>query len=781
MNLFLPLISALGAFGALSVGTAYFGGSSLLLSLSAFILTLALTAAGGKQDKSHQLRLVFGLFLLAFLGLFFFRDTLSESFLASAGALAETLRAPYGLTMAVPKAAPGTSGTPFAFFLVYLTACFFTAAHFFFPGKIIQACLLTVLLFLGFYYGTDVPVYGTVLLGAYLLTIPAGLHKSVQSFPEVPVFLFALAAGAVLSLIVPEDRYEQPGFLSRMQDAIVASTAPYDPVFHAGNAYTGLMKGTPGSDALGSVRGIRYSGRILADIESAETDRRLYLRSWTGGAYRLNRWNDLPDSDYDSVSSLFRKTQGEWYDQGAWLMEVISRSPALSQTLSNYTKNGETPAVMKRDFSVDAVYEKTKYFLLPYDASFGTDFFVFDRAPVSAGGKAYSTYRWDLPAGALLSMMARESSADPYYTTYMRSEESYRNFVYARYLDVPDSVKEALSALGPLPKVSTLSEKRRRVEEIRAFLARNYRYTVNPGKTPPGEDFISYFLLHSKKGYCTSFASAAVMLLRESGIPARYAVGLTVGPEELNSSALSPSGLRLFSVNDRHAHAWAEVYVDGLGWQPVEMTPGYDGTPNPLPLPEDKKKNDSGAPDAPRADRENRRDNPEQPSSENKKQTKTPPPQQQQPQQNPPQQSRPQNGSTFSFAAELLAFLLVLLAGAAGVLFFRWTAADRLIARASSDKMHFNRLIDYGDRLSVWAQLPVRGPLSARREAARKDVRFAPLADFLALLEKARFSGKGLSPEARKHGAALIRTVRERCLSGMTFREKLDFRIRRKL
>lgn len=781
MKILLPLISALGAFGALSVCTAYFGGSSLLLSLSAFILTLALTAAGGKEDKTGRLRLVSGLFLLALLGFFFFRDTLSESFLASAGALAETLRAPYGLTLEIPKAAPGTSGTPFAFFLVYLTACFFTAAHFFSPGKIIQAGLLAALLFLGFYYGTDVPVYGTVLLGAYLLTIPAGLRKSERSFPEIPVFLFALAAGGVLSLLVPEDRYEQPGILSRMQDTIVASTAPYDPVFHAGNAYTGLMKGTPGSDALGSVRGIRYSGRILADIESAETDRRLYLRSWTGGAYRLNRWNDLPDSAYDSVSSLFRNTQGEWYDQGAWLMEVISRSPALSQTLSNYTKNGETPAGMKRDFSVNAVYEKTKYFLLPYDASFGTDFFVFDRAPVSAGGKAYSTYRWDLPSGALLSMMARESSADPYYTTYMRSEESYRNFVYAHYLDVPDSVKEALAALGPLPKVSALSEKRRRVEEIRTFLAQNYRYTVNPGKTPFGEDFISYFLLHSKKGYCTSFASAAVMLLRASGIPARYAVGLTVGPEELNNSGLSPSGLRRFSVNDRHAHAWAEVYVDGLGWQPVEMTPGYDGTPNPFPIPEDKKKNDSGAPDAPR-DEENRRDNPEQPSPQKENPQGTPPPQQpsQQPQQ-PLPQSRPQSSSISSLFSGLPAFLLILLAAAAGFLFFRWTAADRLIARAPSDKMHFNKLIDYGDRLSAWARLPVRGPLSVRREAARKDARFAPLADFLALLEKAKFSGKGLSPEDRKHGAALLRTVRERCLSGMTVREKLDFRIRRKL
>lgn len=359
-----------------------------------------------------------------------------------------------------------------------------------------------------------------------------------------------------------------------------------------------MMKGTAGHQKLGTVNGIRYSGRIIADIEMADTAHRLYLRSWSGGDYGNNAWKDLPDSDYDSVKDLFRDNRGEWYDQGAWLMEVIARSPALSQSLSNYLDDGSVEG-LKKDFAVNAVYEKTKFFLLPYDASFGAPLFAFDRSPVSAEGKAYSTYLWDLPSGALLSMMDRESSSDPYYRTYLGAEKKYRDFVYRHYLDIPDSVKEGLSALGPVSKVTTLAEKRQRVEEIRNFLAKNYTYTTNPGKTPLGKDFITYFLTESRKGYCTSFASAAVMLLRESGIPARYAVGLTVGSDELHGAPLSADGLRQYSINDHHAHAWAEVYVDGLGWRPVEMTPGYEGTDNPFPLPQDKKKNDNGAPDAP--------------------------------------------------------------------------------------------------------------------------------------------------------------------------------------
>lgn len=780
LNFLLSLIPALGAFGAMTVCTAYFGHPSLLLSLSAFILTLALTAAGKGAGRKSRRQITAGLFLLAAAALLLFRDPLWDSFLAASGSLAETLRAPYGLELEPPKAPAGASGTPFAFFLVYLTSAFFTAAHFFKAGRIVQAVLLSFLLLIGFYYGADVPAYGTILTAAYLLTCPAVMNRPGPSHPELPVFACALIAGAFFSLIIPESRYEQPALLSRLQETIVSAVDPYDPVFHAGNAYTGLMKGTPGRDALGTVKGVRYSGRILADIESADAEQRLYLRSWVGGEYRLNRWTDLPDSAYRSVSRLFDKTQGEWYDQGAWLMEVISRSPALSQGLANYTKGGENPSSMKKDFAVAAVYEQTRYFLLPYNASFGTDFFTYDRAPVSTQGKAYSTYRWALPAGALLSFLTEETSSDPYYTTYVRSEAAYRSFVYDRYLDIPDSVKEALAAAGPISRVSTAAEKRRRVEEIRSFLASNYTYTTHPGRTPLGEDFISYFLTKSRQGYCTSFASAAVMLLRASGIPARYAVGLTVGPEELNTAPLSPSRLHKFSVNDRHAHAWAEVYVDGIGWQPVEMTPGFEGTPNPFPLPETKKRNDSGAPDAPEDKDATRRTVPDQKPSSPQQDREQPQPQQQNPSVPQQQKNTPPASPRSGFFPAFSALLAVLL-GSAAFLFFRWTRISRLIAGAPADKEHFNRLIDYAERLSAWAGLPAKGSLAARKDAARKDERFEGFAEFLDMLEKAKFSGRGLSPADRKKGAQLLRTIRARCTEKLTFREKLDFILRKKL
>ena len=68
------------------------------------------------------------------------------------------------------------------------------------------------------------------------------------------------------------------------------------------------------------------------------------------------------------------------------------------------------------------------------------------------------------------------------------------------------------------------------------------------------------------------FATAGVMLLRSRGVPARYAEGYLVNDADFASDGWA-------DVKDSRAHAWAEIYVDGVGWVPLEMTPGYGGGP----------------------------------------------------------------------------------------------------------------------------------------------------------------------------------------------------------
>ncbi|MBR1724400.1 MAG: transglutaminase domain-containing protein, partial [Ruminococcus sp.] len=97
-----------------------------------------------------------------------------------------------------------------------------------------------------------------------------------------------------------------------------------------------------------------------------------------------------------------------------------------------------------------------------------------------------------------------------------------------------------------------------------------YTYDLKPGVTPEGEEFVSYFLDVQKKGYCTYYASAGVMLMRRLGVPARYVEGYIIEPSQYSADK------SYITVSDRCAHAWCEVFIDGCGWYPLEFTPGYE-------------------------------------------------------------------------------------------------------------------------------------------------------------------------------------------------------------
>ncbi len=97
-------------------------------------------------------------------------------------------------------------------------------------------------------------------------------------------------------------------------------------------------------------------------------------------------------------------------------------------------------------------------------------------------------------------------------------------------------------------------------------------------------------MIYDIQGYCTHFASAATIIMRNAGIPARYVEGyhiqsnLSVAEEvkeytdireNINFKVENKYNLYTIPVLDSSAHAWTEIYVDGYGWIPLEFTPSY--------------------------------------------------------------------------------------------------------------------------------------------------------------------------------------------------------------
>ncbi|RZU25362.1 transglutaminase superfamily protein [Streptomyces sp. BK239] len=90
-----------------------------------------------------------------------------------------------------------------------------------------------------------------------------------------------------------------------------------------------------------------------------------------------------------------------------------------------------------------------------------------------------------------------------------------------------------------------------------------------------GKDAISRFL-RDKRGFCVHYSFAMAAMARTLGIPARVAVGFAPGSPQADGSV---------AVSLKDAHAWPELYFEGVGWTRFEPTPTRGTTP-PYTLPE---------------------------------------------------------------------------------------------------------------------------------------------------------------------------------------------------
>lgn len=104
-----------------------------------------------------------------------------------------------------------------------------------------------------------------------------------------------------------------------------------------------------------------------------------------------------------------------------------------------------------------------------------------------------------------------------------------------------------------------------KAREIERYLQDGFKYTTTAPVSYPN-DFFDYFLFVSKRGFCHHFAGSMVIMCRCLGLPARLASGYLQGEEDKNEADL-------YTIREKDAHVWPEVYFRGAGWVAFEPTP----------------------------------------------------------------------------------------------------------------------------------------------------------------------------------------------------------------
>ncbi|HEY6879576.1 MAG TPA: transglutaminase-like domain-containing protein [Polyangiales bacterium] len=168
--------------------------------------------------------------------------------------------------------------------------------------------------------------------------------------------------------------------------------------------------------------------------------------------------------------------------------------------------------------------------------------------------------------GDFMTLMGR-SAGDPKWSAEDRAE----------YLALPSDPRYAELAAkiaGELPS-EIKDDPILKAWSISDWLGKEGTYSLK-SKHAAASDPTADFLFGDKVGYCVHFAHAATYLMRSLGIPSRVATGYAVeeSARQGGSAILVSSGA---------AHAWPEVYLEGVGWVIVDVQPQRTLDPAPEP------------------------------------------------------------------------------------------------------------------------------------------------------------------------------------------------------
>ena len=154
-------------------------------------------------------------------------------------------------------------------------------------------------------------------------------------------------------------------------------------------------------------------------------------------------------------------------------------------------------------------------------------------------------------------------------------EQEYREFVYMMYLTVDDETREFMQGL--IDEQGFDASDPKIVQKVASYIQLAAVYDQYYDLALESEPNVAIaFLRDYKTGVCRHYATAATLMFRTLGIPARYVQGF----------AMATSGGEYVDLPE-YGHAWVEVYIDGVGWVQVEVT-GFDengnqGIPNNRP------------------------------------------------------------------------------------------------------------------------------------------------------------------------------------------------------
>ena len=284
-----------------------------------------------------------------------------------------------------------------------------------------------------------------------------------------------------------------------------------------------------------------------------------YLRGFTGCSFSDNAWSELDKEAYQDVNK----------DMLQYMNETKQSPLTMLSTFMVYSNNFQenTFYYEENNLKIKNTGACDKYIYTPYTAqntSFGFyDNLYKDQSVKNTFGEIKKEYDFScgtVDADQVIALYNNgyidtvvdkmNMGIEDGETDYFALEQSYRNYVDTYYMSVPEEEEARINA--SVEYIPTEVGVESITDYIRQYLLDNTTYTSS-----------------------VEYSTEAVLMFRHYGVPARYVEGYRCELKEGDNT-----------VTAREAHAWPEVYRYGIGWVPVEVTPGFYDNPEEPQTPE---------------------------------------------------------------------------------------------------------------------------------------------------------------------------------------------------